>query len=143
MAGSGAAAAAEAEEVSPLRALSCKELTFMLCMCLNMTAMSMNFAMMASFFPIYAAEVGLTVNQVATIFIAYSLTKMFVSPLAGALASRIGRKPVLVIGVVTISLTTMFFGLVPELVGGEVMPMFYLMNAIRMLQGVGMVRFLN
>ena len=49
----------------------------------------------------------------------------------------------LVIGVVTISLTTMFFGLVPELVGGEVMPMFYLMNAIRMLQGVGMVRFLN
>ena len=44
----------------------------------------------------------------------------------------------LILGVVTISLTTIFFGFIPELVGGEVTPMFWVMSGVRVLQGVGM-----
>jgi MFS family permease len=45
---------------------------------------------------------------------------------------------VLILGVVTISLTTIFFGFIPELVGGEVTPMFWAMSGVRVLQGAGM-----
>ena len=81
---------------------------------------------------------GISPYATNLVFIAYSIAKMVASPLAGALASRIGRRSVLIGGVVTVSGTCVVFGLVPDLVGGRVAPMVALMTGVRVLQGVGM-----
>jgi MFS family permease len=121
-----------------LALLTRRQLAFVVTVCFSLTFQATNFAMMAAFFPLYAAEVGISITQTNAVFIAYSVAKMLMSPVAGALASRFGRRRVLIGGIALVGCSTVFIGLTPDLTQREVMPMVAVMMGARVLQGVGL-----
>ena len=121
-----------------LVAFSRREVAFVAVICFSLTFQATNFAMMAAFFPIYAADVGVSITQTNLVFISYSIAKMAMSPVAGALASRYGRRPVLIAGVLLVGCSTIFIGLTPDLTQREVLPMVTVMTTARALQGIGL-----
>ena len=97
-----------------------RELAFVAIVCFSLTFQATNFAMMAAFFPIYAAGAGVSITQTNVVFIAYSVAKMAMSPVAGELASRFGRRPVLVGGIGLVGVSTIFIGVLMLVAIGSV-----------------------
>jgi MFS family permease len=135
-----AAQAVHHREMTAGRKLSLtrRELAFVLTVCFSLTFQATNFAMMAAFFPLYAADVGISITQTNVVFIAYSVAKMLMSPVAGALASRFGRRPVMIGGIALVGCSTIFIGMTPDLTRHEVQPLVVVMTGARILQGIGL-----
>ena len=119
-------------------ALTRRELAFVVTVCVSLTFQATNFAMMAAFFPLYAVDVGISITQTNVVFIAYSVAKMAMSPVAGALASRFGRRAVMVGGIALVGVSTIFIGVTPDLTQRQVLPMVAVMTGARILQGIGL-----
>lgn len=64
-------------------------------------AATMGIGMVAPVLPVHARSLGATGPQVALTFSAFALTQVVISPFAGRLADRSGRKPLIVLGTIT------------------------------------------
>ena len=74
---------------------SARDKAFVVVMCAALTFLTTNFAALATFFPVYGAQLGMSPYTISAVFTAYPIGKLATSPVAGWLASRYGRKPVL------------------------------------------------
>ena len=112
---------------------------FCVSICLSLAAGTTNYAIMVVFFPIYASGLGMSLWAVSVIFTAYPVGKLLTAPLAGWLASELGRKPVLIFGLALLAASTITIGLTPDLLGTErLAAMTALLIVARLLQGAGM-----
>ena len=84
--------------------------------------------------------------SVSIVFSAYPVGKLVCSPLAGWLASRFGRRPVLVVGMVLVSAATESIGVIPSMFGEEqlrkdpaqLLAMTVVLTMARSMQGCGL-----
>jgi MFS family permease len=97
-----------------------------------------NYAIVAAFFQVHATTVlAFSRADAATVFAAFSFSNLVFSPVSGPLASRFGRRRVLIFGVAMVSLSTTAFGLVPDIVPGSRTVQMALFVATRLMQGSG------
>lgn len=61
--------------------------------------------------PTYMSELGISGGTVGLLVAAFSLTQLLLSPYAGRLSDRIGRKKVIVAGLIVFALSELIFGL--------------------------------
>lgn len=87
--------------------------------------------------PPLARELGLSAAQVGWFSTAYSLLQFLCAPLWGARSERVGRKPVLVIGLVGFALSFGLFGLLAELGARGVLSGSALFAALLLARAVG------
>jgi MFS family permease len=59
---------------------------------LELVTANMTFAIISPFFPIYGPTIGLSISDVSIVFSAMPLATLVASPLAGPLATQIGRR---------------------------------------------------
>lgn len=77
--------------------------------------------------PFYAEELGATPSQLGWLMAVYSIMQFLFAPLWGRLSDRIGRKPVMLIGISGLSLSFFLFAFASEL---------WMLFAARILAGV-------
>lgn len=114
------------------RTLAFLGLTFFMQVVVNST-----YAIIAPFFPLEAIELGLDTAQVAIVFGSFAVVQLGISPIAGGLCSKFGRRRVLIMGVFIVSGGTFLFGIVPPVciaLETSMMPFFII---ARVLQGTG------
>ena len=114
------------------RTLAFLGLTFFMQVVVNST-----YAIIAPFFPLEAIELGLDTAQVAIVFGSFAVVQLGISPIAGGLCSKFGRRRVLIVGVFIVSGGTFLFGIVPPVciaLETSMMPFFII---ARVLQGTG------
>ncbi len=62
---------------------------------------ALGLGMVTPILPVHARSLGATGAQVGLTFSAFALTQVFISPWSGRLADRFGRKPFLIVGMLT------------------------------------------
>lgn len=72
-----------------------------LTLALAMFAATMGIGVVAPVLPVHARSLGATGPQVALTFSAFALTQLFISPFAGRIGDRFGRKPFILLGLAT------------------------------------------
>lgn len=111
---------------------------FLLATMFQMAAVNSNFAVVAPFFPLHAQYIGMDSSDVAIVFSSYALAQLVIAPLSGALASRFGRKRILVFGAGSISVSTCLFGLVEGMLPGSPLKVWsFVYSLLRVVQGGG------
>lgn len=91
-------------------------------------AASMGIGMVAPVLPVHAEALGASGPLVALTFAAFAITQVFVSPFAGRIADRYGRKPFIVAGAATYIAASLGWLLIDDI---------YAVIAFRALTGVG------
>eukprot|EP01045_Picozoa_sp_COSAG04_P012220 COSAG04_NODE_815_length_10088_cov_12.515667_11_plen_201_part_00 len=92
-----------------------RELLYLVLTYTLVVLVSSTYAIVAAFFQVHAVgELRLERADTARIFAAFSLAQLVVSPASGPLASRFGRRRVLVCGVLAVCSSTIAFGLAPD-----------------------------
>ncbi len=91
-------------------------------------AASMGIGMVAPILPVYAEALGASGPLVALTFAAFAITQIFISPFAGRIADRYGRKPFIVAGASTYIVASLGWLFVEDI---------YAVIAFRALTGVG------
>lgn len=77
--------------------------------------------------PFYIEEMGAGGTELGLLVASYGLTRMLFGPFWGSLSDRIGRKPVLIIGIFGYAVTMIWFGLADRL---------WMLFAARILSGI-------
>jgi MFS transporter, DHA1 family, solute carrier family 18 (vesicular amine transporter), member 1/2 len=77
--------------------------------------------------PVYAASLGASVTAISILFAMYSVALLVITPLAGAVSDRIGRRRPMLVGLVGLALSTVMFALAGD---------YATLLIARMLQGV-------
>ena len=95
------------------KSLNTREKAFVLSMCTALVVMTSNYAIMATFFPIYAAGKGMSPYSISIIFTAFDVGKLAASAVGGQIASRFGRRVVLIWGVLQVATFGCGIGVVP------------------------------
>ena len=75
----------------------------------------LGFGMVIPIFPFYIEEMGAGGTALGLLVAVAALLEFVCSPIWGAISDRIGRKPVLMIGLVGYALSSLLFGLSTEL----------------------------
>lgn len=75
----------------------------------------MGFGLVIPILPFYVTEMGATGRDLGLIMAVFALMQLIFAPLWGQLSDRIGRKPVLIIGVIGNALSMLLLGLSTEL----------------------------
>jgi DHA1 family multidrug resistance protein-like MFS transporter len=91
-------------------------------------AASMGIGMVAPVLPVHAESLGASGPLVALTFAAFAITQVFISPFAGRIADRYGRKPFIVAGAGTYIAASLGWVLIDDI---------YAVIAFRALTGVG------
>ena len=117
--------------------MTAREKAFVTCMCFTITVCTSNWAIMATFFPIWASDRGMRPLEVSIIFTAFQVGKLVMSIAAGHLANRFGRRTILVVGIGIVSATGVSIGITPELAGGDTTVRTLLFSSMRFVQGCG------
>lgn len=117
--------------------LGTRERMFVLATCVLLVTMTSSYANMVTFFPLYATALGISPYAISLIFTAFSIGNLLCSLVAGRLASRYGRRPILRWGTLLVSMTSLFIGYTPELAGDDGTLMVVLFTAARFLLGGG------
>ena len=94
-----------------VRMLPMRQLVFLLLTFMQTAVINSTFAIVAPFFPLYAQQVNIPPAGVAAVFGAFAIAQIVMSPVAGGLASRFGRKRVLTVGVLGVGGSTLAMGL--------------------------------
>src|SRR6476620_1375184 len=82
---------------------------------------SVMFLVMAGFgiiipvLPFYAEEIGASPTQLGLLMAVYSLTQLIFAPMWGRVSDRIGRKPVIMIGILGLAISFFLTGISTEL----------------------------
>ena len=93
--------------------------------------------MFAAFFPPAMSVLGLSQGYIAPIFSSFTVGNVGMSVASAPLATRHGRRPILLLGVAMVSAGALLFGLVPDLLSGHELPMVGLFMLARFVQGGG------
>ncbi|MCA9738162.1 MAG: MFS transporter [Gemmatimonadetes bacterium] len=73
------------------------------------------FGIVLPLLPFYADRFGATGTEVGLLVLVYSLIQLFMAPFWGRLSDRIGRKPVLVLGLAGSAVSYVVFAFAPSL----------------------------
>lgn len=84
------------------------------------------YGLVVPFLPIYAESLGASQSEIGLLFASYAIALFVATPIFGALADRIGRKKLLVFGLLGLALTTMVFAFASS---------FWVLVLARFLQG--------
>ncbi len=76
----------------------------------------LGFSIIIPVMPYYAEAYGASATVVGLLFASYSIMQFFFSPVWGSVSDRIGRKPVLIVGLVGASIGMAVFGVAQNLV---------------------------
>lgn len=77
--------------------------------------------------PFYIKSMGAGGMELGLLVASYAITRLIFSPIWGSLSDRIGRKPVLIIGILGYAITMVWFGLATQL---------WMLFAARILSGI-------
>ena len=117
--------------------MTARDKAFVVAMCVTLAQLTANYALLATFFPIDMAERGMSKYMISIVFVAFDIGKLATSLVAGALASRFGRRALLVGGVLLAAVFGGLVGVVPDLSGGHLALMGPLFATARAFQGSG------
>ncbi|WP_245243422.1 MFS transporter, partial [Mesobacillus selenatarsenatis] len=82
---------------------------------LVMFLVMVGFGIIIPVIPFYAEEIGATPTQLGLLMAVYSLMQFLFAPMWGRISDRIGRKPVIMIGILGLSLSFFLMALSTEL----------------------------
>jgi len=88
---------------------------------------SLGFGMVIPIFPFYIEQMGGGGKELGLLVAVAALTELIFGPVWGSLSDRVGRKPILMIGMVGYGVSSLLFGLATEL---------WMLYAARALSGV-------
>jgi DHA1 family multidrug resistance protein-like MFS transporter len=94
---------------------------------LTMFIVMVGFGVIMPILPFYAESMGASATDLGLLFATYSIVQFFLAPIWGRQSDKLGRKPVLLIGLVGFSLSFLLFGLANVL---------WMLFAARILGGV-------
>lgn len=116
--------------------MNCREWTYLILILLLLTTSTIGFAMFAAFFPPAMVGLGLQQTYIAPIFSSFTVGNIICSIASAPLATRFGRRPILRLGVGAVSIGSLLFGMVPDVLSEE-LPMVLLFSLARCVQGGG------
>ncbi|WP_100330771.1 MFS transporter [Bacillus xiapuensis] len=84
------------------------------------------YGLVVPFLPIHAESVGASQSEIGLLFSSYALALFIATPFFGALADKVGRKKLLVLGLIALAVTTLIYAFASS---------FWLLVLARLLQG--------
>jgi MFS transporter, DHA1 family, multidrug resistance protein len=93
----------------------------------TLVVVTLGFGMVIPIFPFYIERLGASGSQYGLLIAVYAIMQFLFSPFWGSLSDRVGRKPVLLIGIFGGGLTVLMFGLASQL---------WMLFAARLLSGL-------
>jgi DHA1 family multidrug resistance protein-like MFS transporter len=81
----------------------------------TLVVVTMGFGMVVPIFPFYIEELGASGSQYGLLIALYAIMQFLFSPVWGGLSDRLGRKPILMVGIFGSGLTMLMFGLASQL----------------------------
>ncbi len=94
---------------------------------LTMFIVMVGFGVIMPILPFYAENMGASATDLGLLFATYSIIQFFLAPVWGRASDRLGRKPVILVGLVGFSISFLIFGLATSL---------WMLFAARILGGV-------
>jgi MFS transporter, DHA1 family, tetracycline resistance protein len=77
----------------------------------------LGFGIVIPFLPMYAARLGIGAGAIGLLLSAYSITQFLFAPLLGRLSDRIGRRPIIMLGLFGSSLSYLIYGFTNSFAG--------------------------
>ena len=77
----------------------------------------LGFGIVIPFLPMYAARLGVGAGAIGLLLSAYSITQFIFAPLLGRLSDRIGRRPIIMLGLLGSSLSYLIYGFTNSFAG--------------------------
>ena len=99
----------------------------LLILSLTLVVVTLGFGMVIPVFPFYIERLGASGSQYGLLIAVYAIMQFLFSPFWGSLSDRIGRKPILLVGIFGGGLTVLMFGLASQL---------WMLFAARLLSGL-------
>lgn len=87
----------------------------MLILFLTLLMVMVGFGIILPIMPFYAESMGASATHLGLLFATYSLMQLLFSPLWGRYSDRVGRRPVLIVGLTGMALSFVLFGLAQAL----------------------------
>lgn len=81
----------------------------------TLVVVMLGYGMVIPIIPFYVEEMGAGGTELGLLVASYALMRLIFGPMWGSLSDRIGRKPVLMVGVFGYAITMFFFGLATQL----------------------------
>lgn len=94
---------------------------------LTMFIVMVGFGVIMPILPFYAENMGATATHLGLLFASYSIVQFFFSPVWGQMSDRVGRKPMILVGLLGFGLSFLLFGLATSL---------WMLFAARILGGI-------
>ena len=77
----------------------------------------LGFGIVIPFLPMYATRLGVGASAIGLLLAAYSMTQFVFAPLLGRLSDRIGRRPIIMLGLLGSSLSYLIYGFTDSFTG--------------------------
>jgi DHA1 family tetracycline resistance protein-like MFS transporter len=77
----------------------------------------LGFGIVIPFLPMYAARLGISAGAIGLLLSAYSIAQFIFAPLLGRLSDRIGRRPIIMLGLFGSSLSYLIYGFTDSFAG--------------------------
>ena len=87
----------------------------MILLFLTMFIIMVGFGVIMPILPFYAESMGATATHLGLLFASYSIVQFFFSPFWGRMSDRVGRKPMILLGLVGFGISFFLFGLADSL----------------------------
>lgn len=94
---------------------------------LTMFIVMVGFGVIMPILPFFAESMGASATQLGLLFASYSVVQFIFSPIWGQMSDRVGRKPVILVGLVGFGISFMLFGMATSL---------WMLFAARILGGI-------
>src|SRR5271157_3075992 len=77
----------------------------------------LGFGIVIPFLPLFAEKVGVGASAVGPILAVYSLTQLLCAPLLGRISDRVGRRPIIMLGLLGSSISYLIYGFAGSFLG--------------------------
>ncbi|MCC6455189.1 MAG: MFS transporter [Caldilineaceae bacterium] len=94
---------------------------------MTMFIVMIGFGVIMPILPFYAENLGATATHLGLLFASYSVVQFFFAPIWGTMSDRVGRKPMILLGLIGFGISFVFFGMANSL---------WMLFAARILGGV-------
>src|SRR5690606_25276383 len=93
------------------RSMSQTGLRSMIIMFMTMFIVMVGFGIIMPILPFYAENLGATATHLGLLFASYSIVQFFFAPIWGTMSDRVGRKPMILLGLVGFGVSFIFLGM--------------------------------